>query len=199
MKNRACLVVGAGLVGSAKIRNLLECGAVVKVVALDVCAEVGQLAQENKVALKRKEYEETDLQGMSVVIAATSDPGLNHRVYDEGVARGCFVNVVDDPDYCDFYFGSIVRRGALQIAISTTGESPAFAQQLRQEIDDALPGDTGKWLAQLGELRRHVNRVVEPGPHRISMLRELARREACHETDCPCRALAAREAFALDS
>ncbi len=196
MINRACLVVGAGSIGFAKIQNLLECGAVVKVVAPFACDQVEQLAVESKIVLLRKGYERTDLQGMSVVIAATSDPELNHRVYDEGVARGCFVNVVDDPDYCDFYFGSIVRRGALQVAISTTGESPAFAQQLRQEIDEALPGDTGEWLAQLGELRRQVNRVVEPGPKRVSMLRELARREVCHETRCPCRALAERQDFA---
>ena len=187
------------MVASAKIQNLLECGAVVKVVAPVACEQVEQFAREGKLVLVRKEYEESDLESMSVVIAATSDPGLNHRVYGQGVARGCFVNVVDDPDYCDFYFGSIVRRGALQIAISTTGESPAFAQQLRQEIDEALPGDTAEWLARLGEIRRQVNRVIEPGPQRISILRELARREACDEMNCPCRALGEREELTAQS
>jgi precorrin-2 dehydrogenase/sirohydrochlorin ferrochelatase len=99
------------------------------------------------------------------------------------------VNVVDDPEYCDFYFGSIVRRGALTVGISTAGESPAFAQQLKQEIDEALPADTGAWLQRLGKLRRKVNRVVEPGPRRILLLRELAKRQICDSETCPCRAL----------
>ncbi len=189
MQGRPCLLVGGGRIALEKIRVLLDCGAMIRAVAPEALDEVKRLAQESQITLHEKEYSDTDLQGASVVIAATNDPGLNHRVYSEATARGQFVNVVDDPEYCDFYFGSIVRRGALQVAISTTGESPAFAQQLKQEIDEALPADTGSWLARLGELRRHVNRVVESGPGRISLLRELARREACDPATCPCRSL----------
>ena len=196
MKDRRCLVVGAGSVALAKILNLVECGALVKVVAPRVCREIDELAREKKITLERKEYVEADLESVSVVIAATDSSELNHCIYTQGVALGRFVNVVDDPQYCDFYFGSVVRRGALQVAISTTGESPAFAQQLRQEIDEALPPDAGDWLGRLGDLRRHVNCVVEPGPQRISLLRELARREVCDETTCPCRALPAIQELA---
>ncbi len=189
MEGRSCLLIGGGRIALEKIRVLLDCGAAIRAVAPEVLDEVKRLAHQGKITLREKEYSEADLEGVSVVIAATNDPELNHRVYAEATARGQFVNVVDDPEYCDFYFGSIVRRGALQVAISTTGESPAFAQQLRQEIDEALPADTGSWLARLGELRRHVNRVVEPGPQRTSLLRELARREACDPATCPCRSL----------
>ena len=199
MKDRPCLVVGAGSVASAKIVNLVECGARVRVIAPQICSEVDELALRHEVSLERRDYREDDLDGVSVVIAATSDLELNHRIYKECRARDLLVNVVDDPDYCDFYFGSIIRRGGLQVAISTTGESPAFAQQLRQEIDEALPADTGEWLARLGDLRRHVNRVVEPGPQRVSLLRELARREVCDKTTCPCRALPAIQELAAKS
>ena len=72
-------------------------------------------------------------------------------------------NAVDDPPYCDFYYGSIVQRGDLQIAISTAGDSPALAQRLRKEIDAQLPEDTGEWLAQVGQLRREVIEL-EPTP-----------------------------------
>lgn len=199
VKGRRCLVVGAGNIGLAKIQNLLDCGATVTVVAPQANAAVEQLAEQSRIVLVGKPYDEKDLESMSVVIAATSTPDLNHRIYREGTARGCFVNVVDDPDYCDFYFGSIVRRGALQVAISTTGESPAFAQQLRQEIDEALPAETGPWLARLGDLRRKINRVTEPGPERVSLLRELAKREICQAETCPCRTLHAPGELAAHS
>ncbi len=189
MQGRPCLLVGGGRIALEKIRVLLESGAAIRAVAPEALDEVKHLARDGKIVLHEKAYSEADLSGVSVVIAASNDPELNHRVYFEATARGQLVNVVDDLEYCDFYFGSIVRRGALQVAISTTGESPAFAQQLKQEIDEALPADTGSWLTRLGELRRQVNRVVEPGPGRISLLRELARRESCDPATCPCRLL----------
>ncbi len=193
MKGRPCLLVGGGHIALEKIRILLECETAVRVIAPEALAEVEQLAAEGRIIFERKPYSSGDLEAFSLVIAATNDRELNHRIHAEATARGRLVNVVDDPDYCDFYFGSIVRRGALQVAISTTGESPAFAQQLKQEIDDALPPDTGPWLARLGELRRQINRVVEAGPGRISLLRELARREVCEPASCPCRTLVSTE------
>ncbi len=196
MDGRKCLVVGAGLVALAKIEGLLACGAEVRVVSPQAVAEIQRLAEQREITWVVKEYSSSDLDAVGVIIAATDKPEVNHLVYEEGVARGLFVNVVDDPEFCDFYFGSIVRRGSLQIAISTRGESPAFAQQLKGEIDEALPPDTGDWLERLGELRRHVNRITAPGPDRISLLRELAKREACDPATCPCRTLQPRETSA---
>jgi siroheme synthase-like protein len=189
MKGRPCLIVGGGRVALEKIRVLLESQASIRVVAAEVLEDVRELAEQSRIILQLKKYDPADLDDVAVVIAATDNAQLNHRVYREAVARGRLVNVVDDPTYCDFYFGSIVRRGSLQVAISTAGESPAFAQQLKQEIDKALPADTGTWLARLGETRRHVNRVVKAGPRRIALLRELARRETCDPATCPCRSL----------
>ena len=192
MEGRSCLVVGAGEVGLAKIQALLECRATVTVVSPVAVSEVEKLAGAAQVSLFLREYAEADLDGVQVVIAATDKPAVNHSIYQQATARGLFVNVVDDPEYCDFYFGSIVRRGALQVAISTRGESPAFAQCLKEEIDDALPADTASWLNRMGELRRHVNSVVESSPARVSLLRELARRETCDPATCPCLSLTAR-------
>jgi len=199
MQGRRCLIVGAGGIALEKLRVLLDCDARVRVIAPETLPEVEQLAIEGRIVLSRKEFVDSDLEGVAVVIAATDNPELNHRIYAQAVARGRLVNVVDDPEFCDFYFGSIVRRGALQVAISTTGESPAFAQQLRQEIDEALPADTGSWLAHIGELRRLINRTVAPGPSRTSLLRQLARREACDPATCPCRGVVSEEAFAAGS
>jgi precorrin-2 dehydrogenase/sirohydrochlorin ferrochelatase len=193
MKGRPCLVVGGGNIALEKIRVLLDCETAVRAVAPEVLSEIDQMARDGKIVLCRKEYAEGDLASVSFVIAATNDQELNHRVYTEARAQGRLVNVVDDPEYCDFYFGSIVRRGALQVAISTSGESPAFAQRLKQEIDEALPPDTDSWLARLGELRRQINQRVAPGPERVSLLRELARREICEPASCPWRTLVAKE------
>lgn len=189
MKGRRCLLVGAGRIALEKIRVLLDAEAAIQVVAPQCCPEISELAAQGKVAWQQKKYEAADLGSFPIIIAATNLADLNHQVCSDARAAGRLVNVVDDPEYCDFYFGSIVRRGSLQVAISTAGESPAFAQQLKQEIDDALPPDTGAWLSRLGELRRHINRVVEAGPRRISLLRELARRETCDPATCPCRSL----------
>jgi precorrin-2 dehydrogenase / sirohydrochlorin ferrochelatase len=193
MSGRPCLVVGGGKVALEKIRVLLESRTAVYVVTPEALPAIEQLARDGKIVLRRKEYEASDLAGAAFVIAATDNTALNHRVYAEAREQGRLVNVVDDPEYCDFYFGSIVRRGALQIGISTSGESPAFAQQLKREIEQALPADIESWLARLGELRRHINQRVAPGPERLSLLRELARREPCEPATCPCRTLVARE------
>jgi precorrin-2 dehydrogenase/sirohydrochlorin ferrochelatase len=193
MSGRPCLVVGGGNIALEKIRVLLESETAVCAVAREASTEIEQLARDGRIVLRRKEYEPSDLAGVSFVIAATNDRALNHRVYAEAHAQGRLVNVVDDPEYCDFYFGSIVRRGALQIGISTSGESPAFAQQLKREIEEALPVDVESWLARLGELRRQINQRVAPGPERVSLLRELARREVCEAATCPCRTLLSRE------
>jgi precorrin-2 dehydrogenase/sirohydrochlorin ferrochelatase len=96
-------------------------------------------------------------------------------------------NAVDDPPFCDFYFPSVVRRGELQIAISTAGESPALAQRLRKEINAQLPQDTGDWLMELGRLRREVCTVEPVGEPRKLLLHELAQREVCGLEQCPSR------------
>ena len=189
MGGRPCLVIGGGNIALEKIRVLLESESAVCAIAPEALPEIEQLARDGKIIIRRKLYEANDLAGFAFVIAATNDQALNHRVHADAQAQGRLVNVVDDPQYCDFYFGSIVRRGALQIGISTSGESPAFAQQLKREIEQALPPDTDSWLGRLGEMRRRINQKVPPGPERVSLLRELARRETCELESCPCRTL----------
>ena len=127
-----------------------------RVVAPQARPEIRQLAAEGKLEWIEREFRPSDLDGNFIVIAATDVPEINAAVYREAVARGIPCNSVDDIPNCDFFFGSVVSRGDLQIAISTSGESPAVAQRLRREIDEQLPQDLGPWLAELGELRREV-------------------------------------------
>jgi uroporphyrin-III C-methyltransferase len=189
LDGRRGLVVGAGSVALEKISSLLRTGLHVRVVAPEARPEVRQLAAEGRIAWIQKNFESADLDGNFVVIAATDCAEVNAAVYQGAVERGILTNSVDDPPNCDFFFGSVVRRGELQIAISTAGESPAVAQRLRREIDEQLPSDLGQWLAEVGRLRREVLATHPAGEARRLLLHELAQRPVCEAADCPTRLL----------
>lgn len=190
LEGRRCLVVGGGAVGLQKIRSLLDCGAKVTVIAPDAATEVRELAEQSRIDWSQRKYEPGDITGHLMVIAATNDAKVNHAVYEDASAADVLANAVDDPPYCDFYFGSVVRRGPLQIGISTAGESPAFAQRLRQQLESLLDEGTGPWLERLGALRREVLAAYPAGEERNHLLRTLATRELCESATCPTRALA---------
>ena len=133
--------------------------------------------------------------GTFLVVTATNVPAVNRAVYLEATSKSIICNAVDDPPYCDFYFPSIVRRGDLQIAISTAGASPALAQRLRKELNAALPLDLGAWLEELGNLRREVLQLEPLNEARKQLLHELAQREVCGFDACPSRAYARQHAL----
>jgi uroporphyrin-III C-methyltransferase / precorrin-2 dehydrogenase / sirohydrochlorin ferrochelatase len=177
LDGRPGLLVGAGNVALEKLTTLLTTGVRLRVIAPKAKAEVRHLASEGKLELVERRFRVEDLDGNFLVIAATDDPEVNATVYRESVVRGILVNSVDDPPHCDFYFGSVVRRGDLQVAISTAGESPAAAQQLRREIDEQLPEDVGPWLAQVGQLRREILAAHPAGEERTALLHRIAKRQ----------------------
>lgn len=190
LDNRPGLLVGAGNVALEKIGSLLKTGIKLRVIAPQARPEVVELAAEGKLEWVQRQFQPADLDGNFIVIAATDVPAVNATVYREAVARGIPCNSVDDIPNCDFFFGSVVSRGDLQIAISTAGESPAVAQRLRREIDEQLPQDLGSWLAQLGELRREVLSTYPRGEERRLLLHELAQRHICDSGLCSTRQLA---------
>ncbi len=187
---RRCLVVGAGSIAESKIQSLLEAEADVTVVATRASAIVQQLAADGEIKLHLREFVDSDIDGNFLVVAGTDVPEVNRAVFAGAERRNILVNAVDDPPYCDYYFPSIVRRGDLQIAISTAGESPALAQQLRKELNEQLPRDLGPWLMELGRLRREVLGMEPLGETRKLLLHQLAQREVCGAEACPSRAMA---------
>jgi uroporphyrin-III C-methyltransferase / precorrin-2 dehydrogenase / sirohydrochlorin ferrochelatase len=190
LDGRPALLVGAGTVALEKIGSLLKTGVKLRVIAPHARSEVRQLAAEGKLELIERAFQPSDLDGNFIVIAATDVPEVNAAVYREAVTRGIPCNSVDDIPNCDFFFGSVVSRGDLQIAISTTGESPAVAQRLRREIDEQLPQDLGPWLAEVGALRREVLATHSRGEERRLLLHELAQRQICDSALCSTRQLA---------
>jgi len=190
LEGRPGLLVGAGNVACEKIGSLLKTGLRLRIIAPEARDEVRSLAAEGRLEWVKREFAIEDLDGNFVVIAATDSPEVNAAVYRGAVERGILANSVDDPPHCDFYFGSVVSRGELQIAISTAGESPAVAQRLRREIDEQLPEDLGPWLQELGKLRREVLETHSRDEARKLLLHQLAQREVCGAATCPSRKMA---------
>ena len=177
LRGQPCLVVGAGRVGEAKIRSLLESDAAVHVVGPRATETVKQWAREGKVTWHARSFKPSDLDGKFLVVVATSSRRLNEHVYQEAVRRGVLVNVTDDPAHCHFYYGAVARCGPLQIAISTSGCSPALAQRLKRDLEEQFGRAYAAWVGQLGGTRRRLRaRIMEP-KRREQLLRRLASRE----------------------
>ena len=194
---RPCVVVGAGNIAESKIESLLIAEARVTVIAPEALPRVREWAAAGELRWEQKEFGAGDTAGAFLVVAATATAAVNRAVYAEASAADILCNAVDDPPFCDYYFPSVVRRGELQIAISTAGESPALAQRLRKEINAQLPLDTGEWLMELGRLRREVTAVEPIGEERKLLLHELAQREVCGYDGCPSRMRARQHAVEL--
>jgi siroheme synthase-like protein len=174
LKGRACLVVGAGAIAESKINSLLDAGARVMVVAPEATEVARELAAAGQIEWNPREFLPDDLRGIFLVVAATSHREINHAVYLEAQARGILCNAVDDPPNCDFFFPAVVRRGPLQIAISTSGESPALAQLLRQGLEENLDESFGDWVQLIGADRREILASRPASAERKQLLHGLA-------------------------
>jgi siroheme synthase-like protein len=153
LNGRTVVVVGGGEIAAGKIDSLLQAGAKVRIVSPAVNVSVGVLVREKKVEWSEKEFAPDDLGDAFLVIAATSVPSVNEAVYRAAEARGLLCNAVDDVENCHFYYGAVVQRGDLQVAISTNGKSPALAQRLRKELESQFGPEYESWLEWLGAAR----------------------------------------------
>jgi precorrin-2 dehydrogenase/sirohydrochlorin ferrochelatase len=178
LEGRQCLMVGAGAIAQEKMPSLLEAGGKIKVVAPQVTEPIAALARDGKIELEQREFVESDLDGVFLVIAATSLPALNRQVFEAARARNVLCNAVDDPNHCDFYYGSVVRRGDLQIAISTAGHSPALAQRLRKQLEVQFGHEYTAWLRELAATRKDLFAQDIDPQRRKSLLHAVASQEA---------------------
>jgi precorrin-2 dehydrogenase/sirohydrochlorin ferrochelatase len=178
LEGKRCLVVGAGKVGEPKIGGLIDTGARVQVVALEASESVHAWAQAGKITLEIRAYVESDLDAVFLAVVATASSDLNESIYREAQRRGVLCNVVDVPEYCDFYYPAVVRRGDLQIAISTNGQSPSLAQKLRQQLERQFGPGYAQWVAELGETRKLVLASDLDLQRKRELLLSLASREA---------------------
>ena len=149
LDERSVLVVGGGRVALEKVEGLLDCGAAVTVVAPQIVPELGQL----RVEVVRRGYRHEDLDGRFLVVAATSTPSVNRRVYRDAETRALLCNVVDVPELCSFILPAVHREDPIAVAISTGGASPALAQRLRDEIAAVVRPEHADLAQRLRERR----------------------------------------------
>jgi precorrin-2 dehydrogenase / sirohydrochlorin ferrochelatase len=178
LEGKQVLVIGAGNVGEPKIAGLLETGARIRVVAREASAAIREWARAGKIELEPRPFQTDDLEGVFLAVVATSSRTLNEHIYDEAKKRDVLCNVVDVPDLCDFYYPSIVRRGDLQIAVSTAGQSPSLAQKIRQQLEKQFGPGYAEWVAKLGETRKLILASDLGKERKLDLLHSLASREA---------------------
>ena len=157
------IVVGGGAVAERKAAGLARAGACVRVVAPTVTAGLEAQARDGLVDLRRRAFRENDVEGVFLVYAATDDAAVNEAVYAEAEARGVPANVVDDPAHCSFIVPSVVRRGPLQLAVSTSGAAPVLAKRLRRELEGRFPEDWAVYVDLLAEVRALVRSRMAGG------------------------------------
>ncbi len=174
LQGRKCLVVGAGRVAAAKAAGLLGRGAQVVVVAPRAVEWIRARERAGKLAWHPRAFSARDLRGAFLVVAATDVPATNHAVFRACQSRGVLCNVVDDPEHCDFFYPAVVRRGPLQIAISTNGRSPALAARLRRELEKQFGPEWGAFVEHVGTLRRQIQHGEMPLAEKRNRLAELA-------------------------
>jgi precorrin-2 dehydrogenase / sirohydrochlorin ferrochelatase len=178
LQGRQVVVIGAGKVGEPKIAGLLETGARIRVVALAASAAVHDWARQGRLELGLRAFTAEDLEGAFLAVVATSSRKLNEHIYYEAQRRGVLSNVVDVPDLCDFFYPAVVRRGDLQIAVSTAGQSPSLAQKIRQQLEKQFGPGYAEWVAELGETRRLILASDLDQERKLDLLQSLASREA---------------------
>jgi precorrin-2 dehydrogenase/sirohydrochlorin ferrochelatase len=178
LSGRRCLVIGAGRVAEEKIASLLRAEADVRVIAPSATDSIRAWALSGKIRWEARKFRSSDLQDIFLAVAATSSSVLHARIYREARRRGVLCNVVDDPAHCDFYYGSVVRRGTLQIAISTGGHSPALAQRLRKQFEREFGDEYERWIEELGAARRKLFKKPISAARRRALLHRLASQDS---------------------
>jgi precorrin-2 dehydrogenase / sirohydrochlorin ferrochelatase len=167
IRHQSCLVVGGGAVGTRKVKTLLGCGAAVTVVSPEVTNSLMALAGENRISLKQRPYQASDLEDVFLVIGATDNMDLNRAIHQDARKQGKLCNIADQPDLCNFILPSVIERGDLIIAISTSGKSPAFAKKLRKQLEAQFGPEYAEFLKLMGTVRKILlERDHDPEAHR---------------------------------
>ena len=156
LRGKRTVVVGGGMVAQRKIETLLEHGADVHVISRALTPELDREVKGGRVKHLGEEFSETHLDGAFMVIAATDDTDLNRRVSRAAQKKGLLINAVDQPEDCNFIVPSILRRGDLRIAISTSGKSPAMARKVREDLETQFGDEYESFLNLMGRMRREI-------------------------------------------
>jgi precorrin-2 dehydrogenase/sirohydrochlorin ferrochelatase len=190
IENRNVVIIGGGNVCARKAETMMKYGARVTIVSPELTDEIEGWAREGCLALKRKTYEASDLDGAHIVIASTDHQTVNEQIAADCRARRIPVNVVDVTPLCEFIVPAIIEKGSIQIAVSTGGKSPAVARTLKEDLQRMIGPEYAEANDVLGTLRDGAKRILPTDVDRkrffdgiiaagiLEMLRSGKRREA---------------------
>jgi precorrin-2 dehydrogenase/sirohydrochlorin ferrochelatase len=167
LQARQTVVVGGGAVAARKVEGLLAADAKVKVISPTLVPDLKILVDSGAIALVQRSYQNGDLEGVFLAIAATDDAVVNQAVWTEAERQGCLVNVVDDPKHSTFILPAILQRGEMSIAVSTGGGSPALARRLRERLAEIIEPENGILTEIMAELRPELIAGFPPGTPRL--------------------------------
>lgn len=179
LKGKRAVVIGGGKVAERKILALLRAGADVTVISPKLTKRLEKEKAEGRIRHIPREYRRGDLKGAFLVIAATSYPEINTKVVREAgvICESLLLNVVDMPSQCNFIVPSIVRRGPLTIAISTSGTSPAMARAIRRDLEKLYGPEFANYLKLLGKIRKKAIKEIPDKKKRVEFFKSLASEE----------------------
>jgi len=173
LKDRRVVMVGGGSVAVRKVQALLSAGARVVVVAERIGDMMTAVCTEAGAELVKARYSKNYLTGALLAIAATNNHELNKQIYKDCQELEILCNVVDVPELCDFFVPAVVKRGSLQIAIGTDGQSPAYAGHIRKKLEQIFTEEHGQFLAELEALRKRIIEEVPNATDRKAVFGEL--------------------------
>jgi precorrin-2 dehydrogenase / sirohydrochlorin ferrochelatase len=173
---KRCVVVGGTHECEQKIEGLLRAGASVEVIAGEVTGGIRELHHRREILWNRRGFRADDLEQAALVVAQHPSHEVNEAVFRAASERGVMCNVVDQPALCHFYYPAVVRRGDLQIAISTNGLSPALASSIRAELEERFGPLYSEWVQRLGRIRARVFRTRPRSAARTALLQRFAKR-----------------------
>ncbi len=156
LRDKLCVIIGGGKVAERKVENLLKAQAKVKIISPEISPNLKKLAEEGKIYWEKRAYQKGDLDSAWLVIAATNNPEVQKQVFEEAEEKRIFCNIVDVPNLCSFIVPSVIRRGALTIAISTSATSPAVAKRLRETLENLFGEEYELYLELMENLRDQI-------------------------------------------
>src|SRR5262245_420693 len=175
LRGRRCLVVGGGAIGERKTHALLDCGARVTIVSPSVTQRLAALAASGRLVHRARPFRRSDPRGCALAVAATGDPRVDRVVAAAARRWRALVNVVDRPQDCDFIVPAVLRRGELQIAVSTGGRSPAIAREIRRRLERFFGPEYGELISRAGEARNRARTKARTAAERIEAGERVAR------------------------
>lgn len=169
LENKKSVVVGGGRIALRKTQGLMQAGASITIISPQVVPELRTLAESKSIVWLPRKYKEGDLEEAFLVIAATNDLDVNHEIWREATKKECLINVVDDPKHSNFILPAVVKRGEIQVSISTGGSSPALARRLREDLEKVITPEYQILAEILAELRPELILMTQPGEPRLQM------------------------------